>query len=134
MSLKISTLRVHHRSKYLSHEWFLSPVIQILIKHHITRSYNYSLQFIIQFRCFHEHLDLFTEIKDRNVESLIKTPFGGRYCGKIPPRPRISLYKVNAILQNDVKIWTWRINPYKTCIIRSCFSFFIDTIICISDG
>ena len=69
----------------------------------ITRSYNYSLQFIIQFRCFHEHLDLFTEIKDRNVESLIKTPFGGRYCGKIPPRPRISLYKVNAILQNDVK-------------------------------
>jgi hypothetical protein len=25
---------------------------------------------------------------------LIKTPFGGRYCGKIPPRPRISLYKI----------------------------------------
>jgi len=44
--------------------------------------------------CFHEHLDLFTEIKNPNVESLIKTPFGGRYCGKIPPRPRISLYKM----------------------------------------
>jgi len=27
------------------------------------------------------------------VGSLIETPFGGRHCGKIPPRPRISLYR-----------------------------------------
>ncbi len=37
-------------------------------------------------RCYHEHLDLFTEIRRPDVTSLIETPFGGRYCGKIPPR------------------------------------------------
>ncbi|XP_071744912.1 LOW QUALITY PROTEIN: cubilin [Lepeophtheirus salmonis] len=42
--------------------------------------------------CYHEHLDLFTEALHLNV-SLIETPFGGRYCGKIPPRTRISLYR-----------------------------------------
>ena len=44
-------------------------------------------------RCFHEHLDLFTEIQRPEMTSLIETPFGGRYCGKIPPRPKISLYR-----------------------------------------
>jgi hypothetical protein len=38
-------------------------------------------------------LDLFTEVKRPDVGSLIETPFGGRYCGKIPPRTRISLYR-----------------------------------------
>ncbi len=33
------------------------------------------------------------EIRRPDVSSLIETPFGGRYCGKIPPRPRISLYR-----------------------------------------
>ena len=28
-----------------------------------------------------------------DVTSLIETPFGGRYCGKIAPRFRISLYR-----------------------------------------
>ena len=42
--------------------------------------------------CFHEYLDLFTEIQKPKDKSLIETPFGGRYCGKIPPRLRISLY------------------------------------------
>jgi len=42
--------------------------------------------------CFHEYLDLFTEIQRPKDKSLIETPFGGRYCGKIPPRLRISLY------------------------------------------
>ena len=42
--------------------------------------------------CFHEYLDLFTEVRKPEDKSLIETPFGGRYCGKIPPRLRISLY------------------------------------------
>ena len=42
--------------------------------------------------CFHEYLDLFTELRKPEDKSLIETPFGGRYCGKIPPRLRISLY------------------------------------------
>ncbi len=43
-------------------------------------------------RCYHEYLDLFTELKKNQVGQLIETPFGGRYCGKIPPRLKISLY------------------------------------------
>ena len=31
-------------------------------------------------------------------KSLIETPFGGRYCGKIAPRQRISLYRVISIV------------------------------------
>lgn len=42
--------------------------------------------------CYHEYLDLFTELRKPDDQSLIQTPFGGRYCGKIPPRLRISLY------------------------------------------
>ena len=36
--------------------------------------------------CYHEYLDLFTELRKPDDQSLIQTPFGGRYCGKIPPR------------------------------------------------
>ena len=52
-------------------------------------------------RCYHEHLDLFTEIKRQDVSSLIETPFGGRYCGKIPPRSRISLYRYLSFVFNS---------------------------------
>uniref|UniRef100_T1IVJ3 CUB domain-containing protein n=1 Tax=Strigamia maritima TaxID=126957 RepID=T1IVJ3_STRMM len=44
-------------------------------------------------RCNHEYLDLYTEIDDPHSD-LITTPFGGRYCGRIPPRKRISMYHV----------------------------------------
>lgn len=37
-------------------------------------------------------MDVYTEVDGTDVTDLISTPFGGRYCGQIPPRPRISLY------------------------------------------
>ncbi|XP_076296175.1 tolloid-like protein 1 isoform X2 [Lasioglossum baleicum] len=43
--------------------------------------------------CMHEYIDLYTEIRSENTTKLIETPFGGRYCGPIPPRRRISLYQ-----------------------------------------
>ncbi|XP_064103778.1 cubilin-like isoform X5 [Macrobrachium nipponense] len=42
--------------------------------------------------CSHEYLDMYTEIKDPKNVDLLNTPFGGRYCGPIGPRLRISLY------------------------------------------
>ena len=37
---------------------------------------------------------MFTEVRSKTDQlALVETPFGGRYCGKIPPRQRISLYK-----------------------------------------
>ncbi|XP_071036301.1 cubilin-like isoform X2 [Parasteatoda tepidariorum] len=42
--------------------------------------------------CNHEYIDLYAEIEDASME-LIRTPFGGRYCGRYRPRNRISMYK-----------------------------------------
>ncbi|XP_042230639.1 cubilin-like isoform X8 [Homarus americanus] len=42
--------------------------------------------------CSHEYLDIYTEIKDPKKVDLLTTPFGGRYCGGISPRLRVSLY------------------------------------------
>ncbi|OQV20586.1 putative Cubilin [Hypsibius exemplaris] len=42
--------------------------------------------------CLHEYIDLYTELRNA-TEDLVQTDkFGGRFCGKIAPRPRISLY------------------------------------------
>ncbi|KAG7213761.1 hypothetical protein KM043_002984 [Ampulex compressa] len=43
--------------------------------------------------CIHEFLDVYAEIRSENTTKLIETPFGGRYCGPIPPRRRVSLYQ-----------------------------------------
>ncbi|XP_043509572.1 bone morphogenetic protein 1 isoform X1 [Frieseomelitta varia] len=43
--------------------------------------------------CVHEYLDLYTEIRSENTSKLVDTPFGGRFCGPIPPRRRVSLYQ-----------------------------------------
>ncbi|KAF4525769.1 hypothetical protein B566_EDAN002031, partial [Ephemera danica] len=48
-------------------------------------------------RCIHEYLDLYVEIKDPDSADLINSPFGGRYCGPIAPRRRISLYRAIAL-------------------------------------
>ncbi|GFV84207.1 tolloid-like protein 1 [Trichonephila clavipes] len=46
--------------------------------------------------CNHEYIDLYTEIEDASME-LIRTPFGGRYCGRNRPRNRISMYQTLVI-------------------------------------
>ncbi|XP_014468464.1 PREDICTED: dorsal-ventral patterning tolloid-like protein 1 isoform X2 [Dinoponera quadriceps] len=43
--------------------------------------------------CVHEYMDIYSEIRSENTTKLIETPFGGRFCGPIPPRRRVSLYQ-----------------------------------------
>ncbi|XP_015514875.1 tolloid-like protein 1 isoform X1 [Neodiprion lecontei] len=43
--------------------------------------------------CVHEYMDIYTEVQSGNHSKLIESPFGGRYCGPIPPRKRVSLYQ-----------------------------------------
>ncbi|KAG8240796.1 Cubilin [Homalodisca vitripennis] len=43
--------------------------------------------------CIHEYLDVYSEVQQPEAAELINSPFGGRYCGPIPPRRRISLYR-----------------------------------------
>ncbi|XP_073992493.1 cubilin isoform X2 [Rhodnius prolixus] len=43
--------------------------------------------------CVHEYLDVYSEVQQPEASELINSPFGGRFCGPIPPRRRISLYR-----------------------------------------
>jgi hypothetical protein len=42
-------------------------------------------------------MDIYAEVQSSDPAELINSPFGGRYCGPIPPRRRISLYRVVAL-------------------------------------
>ncbi|XP_017776058.1 PREDICTED: bone morphogenetic protein 1 isoform X5 [Nicrophorus vespilloides] len=43
--------------------------------------------------CVHEYMDVYSEVVSPDAGDLINSPFGGRYCGPIPPRRRVSLYR-----------------------------------------
>ncbi|XP_023718957.1 bone morphogenetic protein 1 isoform X3 [Cryptotermes secundus] len=47
--------------------------------------------------CIHEYMDMYSEVQQPDTSELINSPFGGRYCGLIPPRRRISLYRALAL-------------------------------------
>ncbi|XP_016985080.1 cubilin isoform X1 [Drosophila rhopaloa] len=47
--------------------------------------------------CVHEYMDIYSEVQSSEPAELINSPFGGRYCGTIPPRRRISMYRAVAI-------------------------------------
>ena len=72
----------------------LSLSTAILAKMNITQFTSFSPLFLFSSsRCSHEYIDLYTEIPDSEPMDLIHSPFGGRYCGQIPPRRRVSLYR-----------------------------------------
>ena len=83
-----SSWREHRQSKFhFFHVWSLTHLLAFSIEAS-------KLSHWIFFRCYHEHVDMFTEVRSKTDQlALVETPFGGRYCGKIPPRQRISLYK-----------------------------------------
>lgn len=42
-------------------------------------------------------MDVYAEVQSSDPGELINSPFGGRYCGPIPPRRRISFYRAIAL-------------------------------------
>lgn len=42
-------------------------------------------------------MDIYAEVQSSDPADLINSPFGGRYCGPILPRRRISLYRAIAL-------------------------------------
>ncbi|XP_018580100.1 tolloid-like protein 1 [Anoplophora glabripennis] len=42
-------------------------------------------------------MDVYSEVLQPDPAELVNTPFGGRYCGPIPPRARVSLYRALAL-------------------------------------
>ncbi|XP_055680317.1 cubilin isoform X3 [Lutzomyia longipalpis] len=47
--------------------------------------------------CGTEYMDVYAEVQSSDPADLINSPFGGRFCGPIPPRRRISLYRAIAL-------------------------------------
>ncbi|KAL1490915.1 hypothetical protein ABEB36_011588 [Hypothenemus hampei] len=41
-------------------------------------------------------MDIYSEVTQPELSDLVNSPFGGRYCGPIPPRTRVSLYRALA--------------------------------------
>ncbi|KAJ8981546.1 hypothetical protein NQ317_009805 [Molorchus minor] len=52
---------------------------------------------IFLYSCVHEYMDVYSEVLQPDPAELVNTPFGGRYCGPIPPRARVSLYRALAL-------------------------------------
>lgn len=42
-------------------------------------------------------MDIYAEVQSSDPADLINSPFGGRYCGPIPPRRRISMHRAVAL-------------------------------------
>lgn len=47
--------------------------------------------------CGIEYMDIYAEVQSSDPADLINSPFGGRYCGPVPPRRRISLHRAVAL-------------------------------------
>lgn len=52
---------------------------------------------MIVYRCVHEYMDVYSEAVSGEAGELVNSPFGGRYCGPIPPRRRVSLHRAVAL-------------------------------------
>ncbi|XP_069357624.1 cubilin isoform X2 [Maniola hyperantus] len=47
--------------------------------------------------CMHEYMDIYSEMVSLEPGELVNSAFGGRYCGPIPPRRRVSLNRAVAL-------------------------------------
>ncbi|KAJ2947612.1 hypothetical protein O0L34_g17412 [Tuta absoluta] len=47
--------------------------------------------------CMHEYMDIYSELTSLEATELVNSAFGGRYCGPIPPRRRVSLHRAVAL-------------------------------------
>ncbi|XP_037976110.2 cubilin isoform X2 [Plutella xylostella] len=47
--------------------------------------------------CMHEYMDIYSEMASLEAGELVNSAFGGRYCGPIPPRRRVSLHRAVAL-------------------------------------
>nr|XP_018896176.1 PREDICTED: cubilin isoform X2 [Bemisia tabaci] len=71
--------------------------------------------------CIHEYLDVYSEVLQAEAKDLVNSPFGGRYCGDIAPRRRISLYRSVALSFHTDKNFT------TADLFAGRYTFFNDT-------
>ncbi|XP_037867516.1 cubilin isoform X4 [Bombyx mori] len=56
--------------------------------------------------CMHEYMDIYSEMASLETGELVNSAFGGRYCGPIPPRQRVSLHRAVALSFYTDKMYT----------------------------
>ncbi|XP_047026079.1 cubilin isoform X2 [Helicoverpa zea] len=56
--------------------------------------------------CMHESMDIYSEMASLEAGELVNSAFGGRYCGPIPPRRRVSLHRAVALSFYTDKMYT----------------------------
>ncbi|KAJ8719182.1 hypothetical protein PYW07_016738 [Mythimna separata] len=56
--------------------------------------------------CNHESMDIYSEMASLEAGELVNSAFGGRYCGPIPPRRRVSLHRAVALSFYTDKMYT----------------------------
>ncbi|XP_035440891.2 cubilin isoform X3 [Spodoptera frugiperda] len=56
--------------------------------------------------CMHESMDIYSEMASLETSELVNSAFGGRYCGPIPPRRRVSLHRAVALSFYTDKMYT----------------------------
>lgn len=66
-------------------------------------------------------MDVYSEVLQPDPSELVNTPFGGRYCGPIPPRTRVSLYRALALSFHTDK------NMSSTDLFSGKYEFIIDS-------
>lgn len=54
----------------------------------------------------HEYMDIYSEMASLETGELVNSAFGGRYCGPIPPRRRVSLHRAVALSFYTDKTYT----------------------------
>lgn len=86
------------RSFFIFHTKYCGKDFIFIVGHCSCCKLSNHIRFLITFcfRCKHEYLDLYSEVQNPDTTELINSPFGGRFCGSIPPRGRISLYRTIA--------------------------------------
>lgn len=76
---------------------------------------------MIHSSCVHEYMDVYSEVVQPDAAELINSPFGGRYCGPIPPRRRVSLYRALALaFYTDKNVSTSNLFTGRFSFINDC--------------
>ncbi|XP_077288055.1 tolloid-like protein 1 [Arctopsyche grandis] len=71
--------------------------------------------------CVHEYMDVYSEAVSGEAAELVTSPFGGRYCGPIPPRRRVSLHRAIALSFFTDKTYT------PSTLFQGTYSFINDS-------
>jgi hypothetical protein len=106
--------------------WLVHVSSHGLLRHTSQRPFGNIADCLFLHSCVHEYMDVYSEVVQPDAAELINSPFGGRYCGPIRPRRRVSLYRALALAFYTDKnvstsdLFTGRYTFINDCKFRHC--------------